>query len=283
MNELKRHISRPERLPLALFDCFADRVDNKIQTRLVSELMAKYAEASKKLDESNKKLLDYSLHLEELVQKKTQEMTNSKIAVIHALVKLSESRDEDTGAHIERTSGYCRLLAQKAWEQGIYKGHFDTQYIENIEKASPLHDIGKVGIVDAILLKPGRLTDEEFEIMKTHVLHGYNTLSSVEKTHPTNRFVRLGMEISKYHHEKWDGSGYMGGLSGEDIPLSARIMAIADVYDALRSKRVYKDAFSHKKSVEIMAEGRKKHFDPLLVDIFFSHQEQFCQIYEANA
>ena len=215
----------------------------------------------------------------ELVNEKVRDITASQIAVIHALVKLSESRDDETGAHIERTSGYCKLIAEKIRDADMYHHAVDDLYAENISKASPLHDIGKVGIADAILLKPDRLTGDEFDLMKTHVIHGYETLASVERLYPANIFIKLGMEISRYHHEKWDGSGYMYGLAGESIPLSARIMALSDVYDALRSKRVYKEAFPHEKTIDIIAQGRGKHFDPFLTDIFLDNHEMFQQIF----
>ncbi len=149
-------------------------------------------------------------------------------------------------------------------------------------KASPLHDIGKVGIPDAILLKPARLTPEEFEIMKTHVEIGYQTLISVEKHYPNNAFIRMGTDIARYHHEKWNGSGYLHGLSGEAIPLSARIMAVADVYDALRSKRVYKPAYPHERCVEIIAEVRGAHFDPPLVSLFMKNHVRFGEIFDRS-
>ena len=261
-------------------DNFADQVDSNIQNQLVSELMAKYAEVSRQLEEKNQLLNKYNTQLEALVQEKVKEITSSQVATIHALVKSAESRDDDTGAHIERTARYCRLMAEKLRDAGIYKEVIDEEYINNIEMAAPLHDIGKVGIPDAILLKPGRLTDEEFETMKSHVLKGYETLLSVDSMYHENAFLRLGMEISRYHHEKWDGTGYMSGLSCEEIPLSARIMALADVYDALRSKRVYKDAFSHEKTTEIIKEGRGSHFDPDLIDIFLKHHSHFKDIYD---
>ena len=148
-------------------------------------------------------------------------------------------------------------------------------------KASPLHDIGKVGIPDSILLKPGKLTEEEFAIMKTHARIGYDTLAQVGSQYSGNSFLKLGMEITLGHHEKWNGSGYPQGLSGESIPLSARIMALADVYDALRSKRVYKEAFSHEKSAGIIREGWGSHFDPVLTDLFLRHEEEFRAMYES--
>jgi len=261
------------------YDYFADKVDNNIQNHLVSELMTRYADMSKQLEEKNLLLNEYNDHLEKLVQEKVKEISSSQVATIHALVKSAESRDDDTGAHIERTARYCRLIAEKLREAGMYNDLINDEYIESIEMAAPLHDIGKVGIPDAILLKPGRLTDEEFVTMKSHVMKGYETLASVDSLYHENVFLRLGMEISRYHHEKWDGSGYMSELSNEEIPLSARIMALSDVYDALRSKRVYKDAFTHEKTVSIIKEGRDKHFDPDLVDIFIEHNLLFDDIF----
>ena len=262
------------------FDSFADQVDSHIQNALVSELMERYAEVSKQLEEKNLILEKYNHQLEDLVDEKVKEITASQIATIHALVKSAESRDDDTGAHIERTASYCRLIAEKLLESGLYPDVVDEAFVENIEMASPLHDIGKVGIQDAVLLKPGRLTNEEFDIMKTHVMIGFDTLASVESLYPGNDFLKLGMEIAKYHQEKWDGSGYMTGLSNDDIPLSARIMALSDVYDALRSKRVYKEAFSHEKAEGIIAEGRGIHFDPVLVDVFLEHSILFKNIFD---
>ena len=261
-------------------DAFAGRVDSHLQNSLVSELMTRYADLSKQLEENNKLLEQYNTRLEEMVQEKVKEISVSQIATIHALVKSAESRDDDTGAHIERTASYCMLIAQKLMEANLYPDIVDEDFAENIKMASPLHDIGKVGIADAILLKPGRLDHDEFEIMKTHVTIGYETLASVEELYHGNEFIKLGLEISRYHHEKWDGSGYMEGTSGHDIPLSARIMALSDVYDALRSKRVYKEGFTHEKSLSIIDEGRGSHFDPVLVDVFLEHHTLFQDIFE---
>jgi len=148
--------------------------------------------------------------------------------------------------------------------------------------ASPLHDIGKVGIPDHILLKPGKLTPEEFAVMKTHVIIGYETLASVNASYPGNGYLQMGMDIARFHHEKWDGSGYMDGLKGEDIPLSARILALCDVYDALRSRRVYKEPFSHEKSREIILNGKGRHFDPVLVEAFNEHHTAFGEIFNQS-
>lgn len=226
-------------------------------------------------------LEEYNQHLERLVEEKVEEISASQMATIYALVGLAESRDDDTGAHIERTASFCRLLAIKARSIPKYADAVNDTFIETIYKSSPLHDIGKVGIPDSILLKPGKLTDEEFTIMKTHVQIGYDALFKVVKQYNGNEFLKMGAEIALYHHEKWNGSGYSKGLREQEIPLSARIMAISDVYDALRSKRVYKDAFSHEKSAEIIISSRGSHFDPSLVDLFIQHQEEFRSLYES--
>lgn len=226
------------------------------------------------------KLEHYSEHLEELVRQKVEEIFTANLATIYALVKLAESRDDDTGAHIERTSQYCQAMAGWVKQGSPYAAQVDDDMIHNIGLASPLHDIGKVGIPDHILLKPGKLTPEEFEIMKTHVTIGYDTLASVKKAYPANKFLEIGMEIARYHHERWNGSGYRDGLSGEAIPLSARIMAISDVYDALRSRRVYKEPYTHETSLRIIADARGQHFDPVLTDLFLQHHNEFRQIYD---
>lgn len=223
----------------------------------------------------------YSEHLEHMVEEKVAEISSSQMATIYALIKLAESRDDDTGLHIERTASFCRLLALQLQSVPEYSRYVTAKFVDTIYKASPLHDIGKVGIPDKILLKPGQLTDDEFAIMKTHVQVGHDTLATVAQQYDGNEFLKMGMEIALYHHEKWDGSGYPQGLAGDAIPLSARIMALADVYDALRSQRVYKEAFSHKKSVEIIRSGQGKHFDPLLVDLFVRHQDEFEALYQS--
>lgn len=204
----------------------------------------------------------------------------AQMATIYSLVKLSESRDDSTGAHIERVAFFCKFLAEKMRYMEKYKNDIDEEYVQTIFEASPLHDIGKVGIPDYILLKSGQLTEEEFEIMKSHTTIGAKTLLEVHKKYPNDKVIEMGIEITNYHHEKWDGSGYPFGLSGEQIPLSARIMALADVYDALRSKRVYKEAYSHKESVEIIKQGRGTHFDPDIVDVFLAYEAEFEKAFD---
>jgi cyclic di-GMP phosphodiesterase len=216
--------------------------------------------------------------LQSKVDQYMQGLKDSHHGMIFALSKLAESRDPETGEHLERLQGYCRILCESLASEGRYAGVLTEDFVENLVAASPLHDIGKVGIPDAVLLKPGRLTADEFEIMKQHSQIGADTLSASARNFGDNPLMDMGIEITQFHHEKWDGSGYPTGLSGESIPLSARILALGDVYDALTSKRVYKDAFSHEKSRSIILEGRGSHFDPAVVDAFLRVEDRFREI-----
>jgi len=196
--------------------------------------------------------------------------------LIFSMAKLSEYRSEETGFHLERVSHYTRLVARD-----ISKNHPDMgismSMADEIAVVSPLHDIGKVAIPDNILHKPGKLTDEEFEIMKTHTVIGGKLLEKIYKK-SNSHYLRLGYEIAMFHHEKWNGKGYPTGIAGNDIPVSARIMALADVYDALTSKRCYKDAFPHEIAKKIIFEGRGNHFDPVIVDSFLRNEEAWLNI-----
>lgn len=217
-------------------------------------------------------------NLQKIVQAQVKEISAGHVAAIAAITKLAEYRDDDTGKHIERTQIFCRLLAENLQHHADLSKEIDEEFINDIYNASPLHDIGKVAIPDAILLKPGNLTVEEFKIMKTHAAIGAEYLAKAAVHLTNNEFIRMGQDIAKCHHEKWDGSGYPDGLEKEQIPLSARIMAVADVYDALRSKRVYKEAFSHEKSCQIIKTSSGTHFDPRLVAAFLELEEKFCTI-----
>ena len=210
-----------------------------------------------------------------------QEISAAQLSTIVALAKLAESRDDDTGLHIDRVGSFSRRLAQAAQNHSNRNAELDDHYVEMIYHASALHDIGKVGIADAILQKPGKLNSDEFDIMKTHSSIGFLTLESIVKSYPNNQMVGMGSDIAKSHHEKWNGTGYPEGLSGEAIPLSARIVAIADVYDALRSKRPYKTPFSHQQAVDIILEGRGVHFDPELIMLFENIHHEFDQIWHS--
>jgi putative two-component system response regulator len=200
---------------------------------------------------------------------------------IMALASLAETRDNDTGMHIKRTQHYVRLMAEYLSKIPKYAGELPPEQIQILFKSAPLHDIGKVGIPDSILLKPGSLSVSEFEIMKTHPALGRNTIEHAEELLVTpSSFLLTAKQIAYSHHEKWDGSGYPEGLAGEAIPLSARMMALADVYDALVNKRVYKPALSHEEATEIIVRGRSCHFDPAMVDAFLDLAEDFKRIAE---
>ncbi len=213
--------------------------------------------------------------LENQVQEKVQEIADSQLATIVAVSKLAEYRDDDTGWHIERTRVLCRILAEQLATMPRYSESISDAFIDTIYHAAPLHDIGKIGIPDSILLKPGKLTPEEFEIVKTHTIIGATTLEAVQRRYPGHAFVNMGIALTRSHHEKWDGSGYPDGLAGEDIPLSGRIMALVDVYDALRSKRTYKEEFTHDNACRIIEEGAGSHFDPGVVDAFIVLKSEF--------
>ncbi len=221
---------------------------------------------------------EYNLHLERRVNEQVQEIASAQLATILALAKLSESRDLETGRHLERVREYCRVLLEHLRQRPKYHELINAAYIQYLYLASMLHDIGKVGVPDFILLKAGRLTPEEFAVMKTHALIGANTLKEVNRQFPGNNFVRMGIEVAEGHHERWDGSGYPHGLAGEAIPLAGRVLALADVYDAVTSRRVYKSAQSHEQGVAAIRDDRGKYFDPELVDCFLEAQEEFRAI-----
>ncbi len=228
-----------------------------------------------------KNQLELKLHrdnLEELVQKRTAELELTQEVTIESMGTLAEYRDPETGGHIRRTKNYVRALAQKLRKSEKFREYFTDETINLLYKSAPLHDIGKVGVPDHILLKPGKLTDEEFEEMKKHTLYGRDAIARAEKRLGTHSFLHFALEIAESHQEKWDGSGYPNGWSGEKIPISGRLMAVADVYDALISKRVYKAPFPHSKAVEIIRQGSGNHFDPDMVTAFLDLSEEFRQI-----
>lgn len=207
----------------------------------------------------------------------------SRDLVIFSMSKLAESRDNETGEHLERMREYARMLAVQMATMPPYDREIDSEFIDLIYVTSPLHDIGKVGIPDAVLLKPGRLTDDEFEVMKTHTLIGGQTLDAALDAKADQAYLRFGRDIAYTHHERYDGTGYPFGLAGDEIPLCGRIVALADVYDALTSKRVYKDAFSHEKARSIIVSESGSHFDPAVVEAFLLLEDQFQQMALAHA
>lgn len=224
-------------------------------------------------------LRNRNLVLKDEIDKGVQEIRAIQETTIHAMASLAETRDNETGNHIRRTQNYVKTLAQTLSKHPRFAHYLTDDQIEMLYLSAPLHDIGKVGIPDHILLKPGRLDAAEFEIMKTHTTLGYQSiLSASERLSAGSSFLTCAMEIALSHQEKWDGSGYPQGLSGDAIPISARLMAVADVYDALISERYYKKAFSHESAVGIILEGRGSHFDPDVVDAFQRIERKFVEI-----
>jgi putative two-component system response regulator len=224
-------------------------------------------------------LMSNNVQLENRILEQVRVLTDSQLAMIFALAKLAEARDVDTGMHIERVRTFSKVLAEKMRDMRFRTTQLTKAFIETIYQTASLHDIGKVGTPDAILLKPGKLTHDEFEIMKNHTVLGANTLAALLKRYPDNQFIRMGADVARSHHEKWDGGGYPHGLKGETIPLSARIVALADFYDAVTSRRCYHAPFSHEDTRRMILEGDGKHFDPEVVAAFKSAESEFIRIH----
>jgi len=229
-------------------------------------------------------LKDKAAYLEGEVAKRTQEVSAIQDVTILAMASLAETRDSDTGNHIRRTQYYVKALAEKLRPNPRFTAFLTDQNINTLFKSAPLHDIGKVGIPDCILLKPGRFEPHEMEIMKTHTTLGRDAIQQAENALGIEvEFLTVAKEIAFCHQEKWNGSGYPSGLSGDDIPISARLMAVADVYDALVSRRVYKEGMPHEKAVQIIIDGKGSHFDPDMVDAFIEIQGEFLAIAQRYA
>ena len=228
--------------------------------------------------------------LQEMVAERTRELAATQDATILSMATIAETRDKETGDHIRRTQSYVRILARNLKASERHGAEIDEPSIELLYKSAPLHDIGKVGVPDAIPRKPAKLTSEEYDEMKKHAAYGYEAILATEKvlaesgfSSGTASFLRYAREIAFCHHEKWDGTGYPRGLKAEEIPLSARLMALADVYDALTSKRVYKEGFSHEEAAKEIRAGRGSHFDPDVVDAFDAGEEAFKAIAKGHA
>jgi putative two-component system response regulator len=250
-------ITKPVNPPILLA-----RVATQLQVKLASDF-----------------LRDKNDYLEAEVLRRSRELGAIQDVTILAMASLAETRDNDTGNHIRRTQHYIRVLARQLREHPRFSHFLDDQVIDLLFKSAPLHDIGKVGIPDRILLKPGRLDAAEFEIMKTHCQLGRDAIATAEQRLGTEvAFLRFAKEIAYGHQEKWDGSGYPEGLAGDAIPISARLMAVADVYDALISRRVYKEGMAHEQALAIIGEGSGQHFDPDVVQALLDQAERFREI-----
>lgn len=224
-------------------------------------------------------LKDQHTHFEQLLVQRTRDVVHMQDATILAMASLAESRNEDTGNHIRRTQHYVAALARELRFNARHTAELTDENILLLFKAAPLHDIGKVGVPDHILLNTGKLSNDEFEQMKLHTVYGRDAIAGVERTiGGSNAFLRYAKEITYSHQEYWDGSGYPEGLSGEAIPLSARLMAVADVYDALISPRPYRPAFTHETAVELIRQGSGEHFDPDVVDAMLAIEEKLKTI-----
>ncbi|MDR2079483.1 MAG: response regulator [Treponema sp.] len=226
-------------------------------------------------------LKDYNDNLQQMVQKRTQQVIELQNSILNTITEMVECRDDVTGGHIERTQNYLKLLVNKLLTEQIYWEEVSSWNLEFLIPSAQLHDVGKIAISDAILNKPGKLSSEEFDIMKRHTSIGEATIEDIMRTIPENDFLNHAKIFAGAHHEKWDGSGYPRGLKGFNIPLQGRLMAIADVYDALIAVRPYKQALTAMEAERIILEGREKHFDPVLTDLFKELAPQFAQIAES--
>jgi adenylate cyclase len=207
-----------------------------------------------------------------------QALLASHSATVDSIALIASMHDDETGAHIRRTKNYVKVLAEYFYAKKAYPKLLTPEYINSIYEAAPLHDIGKIGIPDSILKKPGKLTEEEFEVMKTHATLGKNVIQNTMNSYDKNDFLKVAYNIAFYHHEKWDGTGYPNGLKGHEIPLEAQFMTLADVYDALISKRRYKKAFSFEKAEKIIIEGRGTVYSPTMIEAFLELKEEFKEI-----
>ena len=226
----------------------------------------------------NVRIQTYNKELERLVDAKAAALEATQDITVFALAKLADSRDTDTGEHLDRMRYYTQILAKQLYLESPYAEEIDEAFLDELYRASPLHDIGKVGIPDSILLKPGRFTPDEFERMKMHTIVGAETLEQAARQFGSGHFLKMAAEIARFHHEQFDGTGYPSGLHGQQIPLSARIVALADVYDALTSERVYKSAISADEARDEIVDQRGRHFDPVIVDAFVACFEDFRKV-----
>ena len=232
-------------------------------------------EQMKKLQAQDEELKRFNENLHDEVAEKTDKVLRLQSAILNTVADLVESRDGITGGHVERTQHVLKTLIEGLEDLGLYRDQMGEWDIDLMLRSSQLHDVGKIAIVDSILNKPGRLTTDEFEEMKKHAALGVRIIERIAAETPDSDFLKYAKIFAETHQEKWDGSGYPDGLAGEDIPLPGRLMAIADVYDALISERPYKKAIAHEEAVRTILEGRGSHFDPVLVDVFEQMADRF--------
>jgi putative two-component system response regulator len=240
-------------------------------------LLVKRIELHLLVESQKRALIQYNNNLQDMVKAKTRTVLALQNSVLKTVANLVEHRDEITGGHVERTMDYLSILLDAMIEQRLYRDEVQSWDREFFLQSSQLHDLGKISIRDSILLKPDKLTPEEFNEMKNHALFGVKIIEEIEKETPESSFLQYAKILAGTHHEKWNGSGYPFGLKEQDIPLPGRLMAIADVYDALISVRSYKKPFTHEEAVAIIAEGKGSHFEPELIDLFLTVSDKFAQ------
>ncbi|MEM7680500.1 MAG: HD domain-containing phosphohydrolase [Planctomycetota bacterium] len=238
------------------------------------------AQANDELDRIRSAASSDNQALSRQVDEAQQQVHDTRDLLVFALARLAESRDPETGAHLERMRAYCRVIAGELSRKGAYAGQIDPAFIDDLYRASPLHDIGKVGIPDAILLKPARLSPAEFSVMQTHCAIGADALQEVAQRGHAGDFLRMAVEIARHHHERWDGAGYPDGLVGEAIPLAARIVSVADVFDALTTARIYKPAYPEPQARRMILDGAGAQFDPVVVEAFEAVYDQVAATLE---
>ena len=215
------------------------------------------------------------LEIDELIRERTRQLQQLQNAIVFGFADIIESRDHETGGHVDRTSKYIRILINEMMSRGVYVDELKNMDIESLISSARLHDVGKIGTTDLILNKPGKLTQDEFVVMKTHTTEGEKIIDHIASRTTDADFLENARLFAGYHHERWDGTGYPSGLKGKEIPIQGRIMAIADVYDALVSQRPYKKAFSEEDTVRIIMDNAGKQFDPVIADVFFKVKDQF--------
>ncbi|MBO4496918.1 MAG: HD domain-containing protein [Lachnospiraceae bacterium] len=282
---MKYHMTYPINSMTFAARQFAYNSEEELETglRSLADLKISTGDEIEKLYEAVLKTMGDTVGYLEDVRVKGEQISRMQNGLIYILADLVESRDKCTGDHVKKTAAYVRLILELLRDSGEYNGVVTDEYIEDVCNCAPLHDIGKIKVSDLILNKPARLNDEEFLEMQKHTTAGKKIIeSAMELTGGSSGYLKEALNLATYHHEKWDGSGYPEGLKGEEIPLSARIMAVSDVYDALLSDRSYKKAFSHEEAMRILKEGAGKHFDPVIVKLFSENEEKVRKIEEEN-
>ncbi|MDR2572112.1 MAG: response regulator [Oscillospiraceae bacterium] len=239
------------------------------------ELLIKRINLHILFEKQKKELEKQNLSLEDEVDRKTRTIVELQNTILQTVAELVESRDKVTGGHIERTQHYLRLLVKILLENDVYTDELSTWDIDLFVMSSQLHDVGKISIRDDILMKPGKLSDEEFDEMKMHTIYGAEIIKKIESSATESDFLLFAEIMAESHHEKWDGKGYPHGLKGDEIPLMGRLMSLVDVYDALTNDRPYKRAFSHEEALDIIGQGLGTHFDPFVTEMFIKHNEEF--------